>query len=529
VGKIERALVSVSDKNGLEPFARALAALGVEIFSTGGTALMLAGLSIPVREVAELTGFPEILDGRVKTLHPAIHGGILAIRDRREHRDQLAEHDIQPIDLVIVNLYPFAETVASPDVTVAEAIENIDIGGPSMLRAAAKNFNDVAVVVDPADYSVLVDELERNDGALSLVTRFRLARKAFEHTARYDAAIATFLIDRVTLPPEGGVPTLVAPEVTPPRLAFLLRKARTLRYGENPHQRAALYVEEGAGTGLAAAEQIQGKELSYNNLLDLDAAWALVSEFTGETACAIVKHTNPCGAALGASARDAYERALATDPISAFGSVIAFNAGVDDAAAAVLAELFVEAIVAPDYSDGALEILGRKRNLRAMRIRAGEGGPDRRVLELRRISGGILAQERDTGRVGPGSLQVVTERAPTAEEMRDLLFAWTVVKHVKSNAIVYARGAQLIGVGAGQMSRIDSVRLGADKARLALEGSALASDAFFPFRDGLDEAVRRGVRAVIQPGGSVRDAEVIEAANEQGVAMVFTGMRHFKH
>jgi phosphoribosylaminoimidazolecarboxamide formyltransferase/IMP cyclohydrolase len=524
VSKIERALVSVSDKAGLEEFARGLAARGVEIVSTGGTARLLAGLGIAVREVSELTGFPEILDGRVKTLHPAVHGGILAMRDRAEHRVQLAEHGIGPIDLVVVNLYPFRQTIADPDVKVADAIENIDIGGPSMLRSAAKNFRDVGVVVDPADYALVLDELERNGGGLSLVTRFRLARKAFEHTARYDTTIAEFLVSRVEIPPEGGDLRVVDPEPTPPRLTLALRRSKALRYGENPHQHAALYVE-GPAAGVAGAEQIQGKELSYNNYLDLDAAWSLVSEFSGSPACAIIKHTNPCGAALGASAREAYERALATDPVSAFGSIIAFNVPLDGAAAAAVAELFVEAIAAPDYAEDALETLGRKRNLRVMRVRPGGEA----ALELRRVSGGVLVQERDVGRVGPDDLKVVTSRAPSEEEMRDLLFAWTVVKHVKSNAIVYARGGQLVGVGAGQMSRVDSVRLGADKAVLPLEGAALASDAFFPFRDGLDEAARRGVRAVIQPGGSVRDAEVIAAADEQGVAMVFTGMRHFKH
>jgi phosphoribosylaminoimidazolecarboxamide formyltransferase / IMP cyclohydrolase len=527
VRKIARALVSVSDKTGLEPFVRALAAQGVEILSTGGTARMLSELSVPVREVSEVTGFPEIMDGRVKTLHPAVHGGILAIRDNPEHQRALAEHGIGPIDLVVVNLYPFTRTVSDPNVAVPHAIENIDIGGPSMLRSAAKNFNDVAVVCDPADYTSVAEELERNGCVLSLATRLELARRAFEHTARYDAAISQFLANRVSSESDEGPLKATEAEALPERLSLDLKRAAGLRYGENPHQRAALYVDEGSTGGVAGAEQLQGKELSYNNLLDLDAAWALASEFAADPVCAIIKHTNPCGAATGATAREAYTRALATDPVSAFGSVIAFNREVDEDAASALAELFVEAIAAPAFSDGALAVLGRKKNLRVMRVPATVAeGP---VFELRRVSGGVLVQERDSGRVAAADLRTVTKREPSEEELRGLMFAWVLVKHVKSNAIVYARDGQLVGVGAGQMSRVDSARIGAEKAVLSLEGTVLASDAFFPFRDGLDAAAARGVTAVIQPGGSVRDEEVIAAADEHGIAMVFTGMRHFKH
>jgi phosphoribosylaminoimidazolecarboxamide formyltransferase/IMP cyclohydrolase len=491
VRKIRRALVSVSDKRGVAELARALAKLGVEIVSTGGTAKMLAGEGIEVREISDLTGFPEILDGRVKTLHPKVHGGILHVRDNAEHVEQVAEHAIEPIDLVVVNLYPFEQTVGRDDVDPHDAVENIDIGGPSMLRSAAKNFDDVAVLVNPDDYPLVVEELDANDGSLSAVTRLRLARAAFELTSRYDRAIAEFLVNRLELDPESASLGVVDPEPLPPRMTLALKRERELRYGENPHQRAALYVE-GAAAGVAGAEQLHGKELSYNNYLDLDAAWA-----------------------------------LATDPVSAFGSIIAFNAPVDVAAAEAISELFVEAIAAPGFSSEALEVLRRKKNIRIMKISRDTN--ERAMLELRRISGGVLVQERDRGKVGVEDLRVVTERKPTFEETRALLFAWTIVKHVKSNAIVYAGDGQLVGVGAGQMSRVDSVRIGAEKANLPLAGTVLASDAFFPFRDGLDEAARHGITAVIQPGGSVRDEEVIAAANEKEIAMVFTGMRHFKH
>jgi phosphoribosylaminoimidazolecarboxamide formyltransferase/IMP cyclohydrolase len=520
--------VSVSDKTGLDALARGLSRIGVEIVSTGGTSRALADAGVPVREIADLTGFPEILDGRVKTLHPKVHGGILHVRADEEHMRQVEAHGIEAIDLVVVNLYPFERTVATRGVTAGDAIENIDIGGPSMIRSAAKNFRDVAVVVDPGDYARVLEELERNDGALSTVTRLRLARSAFEHTSHYDRRIAEFLVNRTEVDPESGDVEVVDAELLPPRVTLELKREAGLRYGENPHQKAALYVE-GRAWGVAGADQLQGKELSYNNYLDLDAAWALVSDLDSDTACAIVKHTNPCGAATGATALQAYQRALETDPVSAFGSIIAFNRPVDGEAARALAELFVEAIAAPEYSDEALDVLRRKKNLRVMRMVRSDDDPKGPMLELRRVLGGVLVQERDAGRVGVEDFRVVTHRKPTFEETRALLFAWTVVKHVKSNAIVYANDGQLVGVGAGQMSRVDSVRLAADKARLPLVGTVLASDAFFPFRDGLDEAARRGVRAVVQPGGSVRDEEVIAAANEHEITMAFTGMRHFKH
>ncbi|MCC6744467.1 MAG: bifunctional phosphoribosylaminoimidazolecarboxamide formyltransferase/IMP cyclohydrolase [Acidobacteria bacterium] len=522
---ISRALVSVSDKTGIEGFARRLSSHGIEILSTGGTAKVLTEAGLVVQEVSDFTGFPEILDGRVKTLHPLVHGGILAIRDNPAHAEQVAAHSIRPIDIVVVNLYPFERTVSAQDVKAHDAIENIDIGGPSMLRSAAKNFHDVAVVVDPADYDRVADEMDELNGTLSLATRLDLARTAFDHTARYDRAIADFLANRVTATATGGELAVAAGEELPPKLELALRRKSVLRYGENPHQTAALYVD-GAPRGVAGAEQLQGKELSYNNILDLDAAWSLIGEFE-DTACAIIKHTNPCGAAIGRTVLQAYQRALETDPTSAFGSIIAFNRTVDADAATALAELFVEAIVAPSYSDEAKEIFRRKKNLRVMRVSArDESQPE---LEVRRVSGGILVQQRDTGRVRLEDLRTVTERKPTFEEMRALLFAWSVVKHVKSNAIVYAIDGQLAGVGAGQTSRIDSARIGAEKARLPIAGSVLASDAFFPFRDGLDAAAAHGVTAVIQPGGSVRDEETIAAANEHRMAMVFTGMRHFKH
>jgi phosphoribosylaminoimidazolecarboxamide formyltransferase/IMP cyclohydrolase len=525
VKTIARALVSVSDKRGLDAFARRLEGHGVEILSTGGTAKLLADAGISVREVSDFTGFPEILDGRVKTLHPKIHGGILHIRDNPSHVEQAATHGIRPIDIVVVNLYPFERTVARPDVAADEAVENIDIGGPSMLRSAAKNFHDVAVVVDPADYERVADEMDANNGGLTMATRLELARTAFDHTARYDRAIADFLANRVSLDESTGSLSVGSVEMLPPRLTLSLTRKMGLRYGENPHQSAALYVD-GESRGIAGAEQLQGKELSYNNLLDLDAAWSLINEFD-DTACAIIKHTNPCGAATGRTVLQAYHRALETDPTSAFGSIIAFNRIVDDETATALADLFVEAIVAPGYSGEAVELFKRKKNLRVMRV--GEPGASQTEMEVRRVSGGVLVQERDSGRIHIEDLRTVTDRRPTFDEMRALIFAWNIVKHVKSNAIVYANDGQLVGVGAGQMSRIDSARIGAEKARLPVAGTVLASDAFFPFRDGLDAAAMHGVKAVIQPGGSVRDEEVIAAANEHGMAMVFTGMRHFKH
>jgi phosphoribosylaminoimidazolecarboxamide formyltransferase/IMP cyclohydrolase len=524
--KIKRALLSVSDKTGIIDFAELLRPFSVELVSTGGTASLLRDAGFEVREVADLTGFPEILGGRVKTLHPKVHGGILAIRDNEVHQKQVAENDIEYIDLVVVNLYPFRETVAKENVTAEEAIENIDIGGPSMIRSAAKNFRDVVVIVSPADYLLVIDELVANDGGVSLEARFNLARKAFEMTSQYDSAIASFLIDSMSFDEEAKGLRVARNAELPSRLTIFASQEMGLRYGENPHQRAALYVTEGAGKGIARAEKLQGKELSFNNLLDLEAAWSLASDFS-ETACAIIKHTNPCGAAIGEDVGEAFEKAKATDPVSAFGGIIGFNRTVTEAAARSISETFFEAIVAPDYEQGALDILAAKKNLRLMRM--AEDATDVTHLDIRSISGGLLVQDKDRGLIDEAKLKIVTQRQPTQEEMRALRFAWVLSKHVKSNAIVYAREGQLVGVGAGQMSRVDSVKIGGMKAQLPLAGTVLASDAFFPFRDGLDEAAKAGITAVIQPGGSVRDDEVIAAADEHNIAMVFTGMRHFKH
>lgn len=526
---ITRALISVSDKTGLLEFAKTLGRHSVELISTGGTARALKEGGLQVIDVAEVTGFPEILGGRVKTLHPKVHGAILAVPDNREHREQVEEHRISLIDLVVVNLYPFAQTVARQGVGPDAAIENIDIGGPSMIRSAAKNFQAVTVLVDPGDYQGVAKEMDSTGGAVSLGTRLRLARKAFDTTARYDAAISRFFIDRMAVDRESDSVVVTPEEGLPSRLSLIADKVLDLRYGENPHQRAALYAVEGAGSGIADAEKLQGKELSYNNLIDLDAAWFLVSEMAplGEAACTIIKHTNPCGAAVGRSSFEAFTRARATDPVSAFGGIVGFSEKVDQQAAGAITETFFEAVVAPEYDAGALEALARKKNLRVMRVPSGIEG--RVANDLRVISGGLLVQDPDRGGLSECDPRVVTHRTPAEDEMRALRFAWVIVKHVKSNAIVYARDGQLIGVGAGQMSRVDSVRIGAMKAELPLAGTVLASDAFFPFRDGIDEAARAGVTAVIQPGGSVRDEEVINAANEHNLAMVFTGMRHFRH
>jgi phosphoribosylaminoimidazolecarboxamide formyltransferase/IMP cyclohydrolase len=511
---VRRALLSVTDKSGLVEFANVLAGLGVELVSTGGTAKALREAGLAVKDISELTGFPEMLDGRVKTLHPVVHGGLLHRRGDPEHVKAVAEHGIGPIDMVVVNLYAFEKTAAKAGVTTEEMIENIDIGGPSMLRSGAKNFEDVAVVTSVADYPALAEELQTNGGALSLETRWRLARGAFATTAAYDSAIVTTL---ETLPPVESVAPVL-------RVSATLKN--TLRYGENPHQAAALYTD-GSGLGIANAEQLQGKELSYNNLVDLDACWALASEFSG-TAVAIIKHTNPCGVGLGATVEESYKRALAADPVSAFGGVIGVNRTVDGAAAAEMAKLFVEAIVAPEFTPEALAALGAKKNLRVLRIR-----PAAPAKVVKQISGGFLVQDEDRAVVDGSTLTCPTARKPTAAETEALLFAWKVCKHVKSNAIVYARleagFGQTVGVGAGQMSRVDAARFGAMKAALPLEGTVAASDAFFPFADGLEAVAKAGATAVIQPGGSVRDAEVVAAADALGVAMVFTGVRHFRH
>ncbi|HEV2349942.1 MAG TPA: bifunctional phosphoribosylaminoimidazolecarboxamide formyltransferase/IMP cyclohydrolase [Terriglobia bacterium] len=515
--KISRALISVSDKAGVAEFAAGLASQGVEILSTGGTARLLREQGLKVRDVAEVTGFPEMLDGRVKTLHPRIHGGILAVRSSVEHRAQLEAQGIGCIDLVVVNLYPFEKTAAKSGVPFEELIENIDIGGPSMIRSAAKNFEDVTVIVDGSDYANVLAEMKNNQGGVSRETRARLALKAFAATAAYDGAISTTLQAR-------------ANGTLPANLHLNFRKFMNLRYGENPHQKAALYrggIE--AEGGLAWAKQLQGKELSYNNLLDLESALRLVEEFP-EPATAVIKHTNPCGAAVGKTLRESYERAQKADPVSAFGSVIAFNRVLDGATAEAMASLFVEAMVAPGYEPRALEKLAGKKNLRLMELPPA-GGADA-GFELRNIGGGLLVQTRDRQGAEPDKWKCVTERQPTDEETRALAFAWRVVKHVKSNAIVYARDGVTVGVGAGQMSRVDSVKLGAAKARElghSLTGTVVASDAFFPFADGVEEAAKAGATAIVEPGGSVRDPEVIAAANQANLALVFTGVRHFRH
>jgi phosphoribosylaminoimidazolecarboxamide formyltransferase/IMP cyclohydrolase len=519
--KIRRALLSVTDKTGLVEFAKALAGFGIELVSTGGTARALREAGLAVRDISDLTGFPEMLDGRVKTLHPRVHGGLLYIRGNAEHEAAVAAHDIQPIDMVVVNLYAFEKTAAQPGVAFGHIIENIDIGGPSMVRSAAKNFEDVAIVTRVADYPALIEEMKAADGGLSRATRWRLAKQAFATTAAYDSAIASTLEQIAEAPaPENAarLDSTAFPETL--RVNFPL--AQALRYGENPHQRAALY-SDGSHEGIAGATQLQGKELSFNNLVDLDACWELAQEFD-EPAVIIVKHTNPCGAATGKNVLEAYQKALASDPVSAFGGVIGINREVDGAAAEEIAKLFVEAIAAPSFAPEARDRFGSKKNLRLVEVRAAKPRP-----VIKHVSGGLLLQDADTMRVTEDELKVVTWRPPTAEELRNLLFAWRICKHVKSNAIVYARDGQTVGVGAGQMSRVDAARFGAQKAVLPLKGAVAASDAFFPFPDGLEAVAAAGATAVIQPGGSVKDQDVIAAADKLGLAMVFTGIRHFRH
>ena len=509
MAKMRRVLISVTDKTGILDFARALAGLGAELISTGGTARLIRESGIAVRDVSDVTGFPEMLDGRVKTLHPKIHGGILAIRGNAGHERALAEHAIAPIDMVVVNLYRFEEAAARPDASLEDLIENIDIGGPATIRSAAKNHRDVAVVVSPADYDVILTELRANDGALSAETHWRLAKKAFRTTADYDAAISARLEQVDSESP------------LPLDLNLRAPKLMDLRYGENPHQQAALYGRPGAG--IAGGEKLHGKELSYNNLVDLDAAYQLAVEFSAP-AVAIVKHTNPCGCAEQDSLAAAYRKALECDPVSAYGGVIGVNRAVDEETAREIAKLFVEAIAAPDYSPEALAILTARKNLRLMRVHAGD---DRLVVKS--ISGGYLAQTADRATLERSQAVVKSQRQPSEEEWKALEFGWKVAKHVKSNAIVYARAGQVVGVGAGQMSRVDSARFGAMKAILPLAGTAVASDAFFPFADGVEEAAKHGATAFIEPGGSMRDADVIAAADRLGVAMVFSGVRHFRH
>jgi phosphoribosylaminoimidazolecarboxamide formyltransferase/IMP cyclohydrolase len=534
VKRIRRALLSVTDKTGLVEFAQVLTGFGVELFSTGGTARALREAGLAVKDISDLTGFPEMLDGRVKTLHPKVHGGLLYIRGNKEHEAAVAAHGIVPIDMVVVNLYAFEKTAAQPGVAFGHLIENIDIGGPSMVRSAAKNFEDVAVVTCVADYPALIDELKANDGALSRDTRWRLAKQAFALTAAYDTAIANTL-DQIAEAPEPSSPAVPDTTSLPPTLRINLPRSQALRYGENPHQRAALYAD-GTGQGIAGARQLQGKELSFNNIVDLDACWELTQEFpTGDSDPAvvvIVKHTNPCGAATGSTILEAYLKALACDPASAFGGVIGINRPVDGDAAAEIAKLFVEAIAAPSFTAEARERFAAKKNLRLVEVHSAPPNSESRPV-VKHISGGLLLQDADTGHINAAALdpglKVVTWRPPTAEELRSLLFAWRVCKHVKSNAIVYARDGQTLGVGAGQMSRVDAARFGAMKAVLPLKGCVAASDAFFPFSDGLEAVAAAGATAVIQPGGSVKDQDVIDAADRLGMAMVFTGMRHFRH
>jgi phosphoribosylaminoimidazolecarboxamide formyltransferase/IMP cyclohydrolase len=519
--RIQRAILSVTDKTGLVDFARQLSDLGIELISTGGTARLLRDSSIAVKDISELTGFPEMLDGRVKTLHPKVHGGILHRRENAAHIAAVAEHGIQPIDMVVVNLYAFEKTAAKPGVAFEELIENIDIGGPSMIRSAAKNFHDVAVVTSPADYPAIAEELARNQGALSLETKWKLAQKAFATTAAYDSAIASTL-ERI---PDIKNPQFVAAEAFPQTLRLSFQKTLDLRYGENPHQKAAMY-SDGSGVGVANAHQLQGKELSYNNIVDLQAAWDLAQEFDPSEAavCAIIKHTNPAGTATGKTLAEAYKRALECDPVSAFGGVIGVNRPIDGEAAEEMHKLFLEVIAAPGFDEAAKARFATKKNLRLVEVKA---APQKWILK--NVSGGTILQDNDVRPLQDIDLKVVTQRAPTPEETRAMLFAWKVCKHVKSNAIVYARDGQTVGVGAGQMSRVDSAKIGAMKAQLPLKGTVAASDAFFPFPDGVEEIAKAGATAIIQPGGSQRDPEVVVAADRLGLAMLFTGVRHFRH
>ena len=517
---IRQALISVSDKSGLVEFARGLARFNFRILSTGGTAKLLAENDVPVTEVSDYTGFPEMLDGRVKTLHPKIHGGLLARRDVPAHMAAIKQAGIEPIDLVVVNLYPFAQTVARPGCALEEAIENIDIGGPTMLRSAAKNHSGVAVVVDPADYPRVLEEMGRSGGAISAGTRFALAKKVFAHTAAYDAAISNYLT---------GLGADGKRMEFPERLTLQFEKLQDMRYGENPHQSAAFYRD---GTpvagGLAGYRQLQGKELSYNNIADSDAAWECVKTF-GEPACVIIKHANPCGVAVAKTLRDAYARAFATDPVAAFGGIIAVNRPLDGAAAEAIARQFVEVVIAPEVSEEARKALSSKANVRVLEVPMGAGASP---FDMKRVGGGLLVQAPDSRNVSAADLRVATKAKPTAAQIEDLLFAWRVAKFVKSNAIVFCGEGRTLGVGAGQMSRVDSARIAvikAGNAGLPLAGSVVGSDAFFPFRDGVDVVVQAGARAIIQPGGSMRDEEVISAADELGIAMVFTGFRHFRH
>ena len=520
---IKQALISVSDKTGVLEFARALSAMNINLLSTGGTAKLLADNGLAVTEVADYTGFPEMLDGRVKTLHPKVHGGILARRDLPQHMDALSQHDIPTIDMVVVNLYPFQQTVAKDDCQLEDAIENIDIGGPAMLRSSAKNHKDVVVICDPADYQRVLDEMKANAGDVSRDTRFDLAIKVFAHTANYDGAITNYLS---ALGPDRQHQTRAA---YPKTLNLQFVKLQDMRYGENPHQSAAFYRDASAVQGaLANYTQLQGKELSYNNIADADAAWECVKSLDAP-ACVIVKHANPCGVAVGADAYEAYSKAFKTDPTSAFGGIIAFNCALDGKAAEVVAQQFVEVLIAPAFSDAARKVFASKQNVRLLEIPLGQGV---NLFDVKRVGGGLLLQSADAKNVQASELTIVSKKQPTPAQLHDMMFAWRVAKFVKSNAIVFCGNGMTLGVGAGQMSRIDSARIASIKAHnagLSLAGSVVASDAFFPFRDGLDVVVAAGAACVIQPGGSMRDQEVIDAADEQGVVMAYTGVRHFRH
>ena len=511
--KVKTALISVSDKSGLEPFARSLHEMGIQIISTGGTMKALRDAGLPVTYVSDITGFPEIMDGRVKTLNPRIHGGILAIRENPEHMAAMQQHGIPPIDLVVVNLYPFRQTIAKPDVSLADAIENIDIGGPAMIRAAAKNFNDVAVIVNPDNYDAIIQEL-KEFGGIRPQTRMLLAKSAFDHTAEYDACIARYLAVQTG---EGQFPQ---------SLQLSYDKVQDLRYGENPHQSAAFYREKHNTGGIAAAKQLHGKELSYNNLVDIEAAYALVAEFQ-QPAAVIIKHTNPCGTAIADTLAEAYGKAFAADPVSAFGGIVGVNRQVDLATAKQIAGLFAEAVIAPGYDDDALALLKEKKNVRLLELPVcQDSGPG---MVLKHISGGLLLQQQDICAQDQYEIKVVTSRQPTEAEWEQLRFAWKVVKHVKSNAIVAAVDGQAVGVGAGQMNRVGSAKIAFEQAGPKAKGAVMASDAFFPFRDTVDLAAKAGITAIIQPGGSIRDEESIQACEQYGIAMVFTGIRHFRH
>jgi phosphoribosylaminoimidazolecarboxamide formyltransferase/IMP cyclohydrolase len=520
MGKIRRAIVSVSDKSGVVPFVKELSNLGVEILSTGGTAKTLREQGISVMDISDYTGFPEMMDGRVKTLHPKVHGGLLGQRSKPEHVKKMDEHGILPIDLVAVNLYPFEATVSKEGSSLEEAIENIDIGGPTMIRSAAKNYPDVTVVVDPKDYALVLSELKEK-GEISVETNFRLAKKVFQHTARYDGAISNYL-GLI----EGGKKVHEFPET----FTFQVKKAQTLRYGENPHQKASFYQEYlVTEPSVSNGVQLQGKELSYNNILDIDSAYETVKEFE-EAATVIIKHNNPCGVAISSkNLADAYRKARDCDPVSAFGGVVGFNRKVDKETAKEMADIFLEAIIAPGFDPEALELLKAKRDLRLLQTPALNASLIQKGFDLRKVVGGLLVQDRDLGRVPMDQWKVVTKRKPTEEEKRGMAFGWKVAKHVKSNAIVLVREDRTIGIGAGQMSRVDSTRLAVMKAQSSTKGTVLASDAMFPFRDGVDTGAEAGAVAIIQPGGSIRDDEVIAAADEYDIAMVFTGMRHFRH